>query len=213
LAPSAIVDGVLIEMDMLTKTLLAEHLFTIHGLLTLTECAELIGRGEGIGFEHAAVKTKSGPQMRPDIRDNDRAEFNDPKLATLLWERCKQFVPLALEGATAFGLDENFRFYRYDVGQRFKRHKDGVVERTATELSRLTCLFYLNEDFTGGETAFYADEMVEGIRAEVAVVTPRLGDALFFLHEWWHEGRELITGRKFVLRSDVFYRFLDESGS
>jgi predicted 2-oxoglutarate/Fe(II)-dependent dioxygenase YbiX len=192
------------------NAMLAENVFTVAGLLTDDDCRDLIARGEAIGFQQASVRTASGPQMRPGIRDNDRAEFNDPELAATLWERCRLFVPPELEGGTAIGLDDNFRFYRYDVGQRFKRHKDGVVQRSAVERSRLTCLFYLNSGFTGGETVFYSTEMVGGVRSEDVVVVPQAGDALFFLHEWWHEGRELVSGRKYVLRSDVFYRFSEE---
>jgi hypothetical protein len=150
--------------------------------------------------------------MRPGIRDNDRAEFSDPDLAAKLWEQCRLCVPEELEGGSPVGLDDNFRFYRYDVGQRFKRHKDGVVERSSTDRSRLTCLIYLNEEFTGGETVFYSTLMIDGVRSEDVVVVPRAGDALFFLHEWWHEGRELTAGRKYVLRSDVFYRFPAKTG-
>jgi predicted 2-oxoglutarate/Fe(II)-dependent dioxygenase YbiX len=189
------------------KTVLAENVFTVSGILTPEECSQLIERGEALGFERAAVRTSSGPQMRPLIRDNDRAEFVDPALAAILWERCLPFVSQELEGGTAIGLDDHFRFYRYDVGQRFKRHKDGVVERSPIVRSRLSCLFYLNGGFTGGETVFYSHEQVQGVRQEEAVVVPQAGDALFFLHEWWHEGRELTMGRKYVLRSDVFYRF------
>ncbi len=191
------------------KSVLADHLFTVAGLLTPGECRALIDRGEAFGFERAAVRTTSGPQMRPGIRDNDRAEFTDPGLAAELWRRCRPFVPHEFEGATAVGLDEYFRFYRYDVGQRFNRHKDGVVARSPTDRSRLTCLFYLNGGFTGGETVFYSDAVVDGVRREDAVVVPRAGDALFFRHEWWHEGRALEAGRKYVLRSDVFYRSPD----
>jgi predicted 2-oxoglutarate/Fe(II)-dependent dioxygenase YbiX len=191
------------------KSVLAENVFTVAGVLTAAECRDLIARGEAVGFERAAVRTAAGPQMRPGIRDNDRAEFNDPDLAAALWQRCRAFVPPELETGTAAGLDDNFRFYRYDPGQRFKRHKDGVVERSHTERSRLTCLFYLNGGFTGGETVFYSTTMVDGVRSEDVIVVPHAGDALFFLHEWWHEGRELVAGRKYVLRSDVFYRFPD----
>ncbi len=115
--------------------------------------------------------------------------------------------PESLEGGVPFAFDSSFRFYRYDPGQRFKRHKDGVVKRSETERSRLTCLFYLNDDFVGGETVFYSHTSADGIRPEVATIIPQTGMALFFLHEWWHEGRCLSTGRKYVLRSDVFFRF------
>ena len=186
---------------------LANNVFTVSGLLSADECEALIDRGEQIGFQVAAVRTATGPQMRTGIRDNDRAEFTDPELASKLWLRCSEFVPLEFEGGSAVGLDENFRFYRYDVGQRFKRHMDGVVERSPSIRSRLTCLFYLSDDFSGGETVFYSHESVLGVRQEEVVVVPRTGEALFFQHEWWHEGRELTSGRKYVLRSDVFYRF------
>lgn len=189
------------------KNLFAENLFTVSGILSADECRNLIDRGEEIGFQQAAVRTASGPKLIPGIRDNDRAEFTDPKLASVLWERCRQFVPPELDGGIAIGIDDNFRFYRYDPGQRFKRHKDGVVKQSPEVWSRLSCLFYLNAGFSGGETVFYSSEMVDGVRSEEYTITPQTGEALFFPHEMWHEGRTLITGRKYVLRSDLFYFF------
>lgn len=197
----------LVKASGRVKTQLAENVFVVSGLLTSDECRDLIVRGEQIGFQQAAVRTAGGPKMRPDIRDNDRVEMSDPELASELWTRCAPFVPAELEGGTAAGLDDNFRFYRYDVGQRFRRHIDGVVVRPPTERSRLSCLFYLNEGFDGGETVFYFNELTDGVRRQDCAVVPKVGDGLFFLHECWHEGRELTAGRKYVLRSDVFYRF------
>ena len=49
--------------------------------------------------------------------------------------------------------------------------------------------------------------MNQGVREEAVIVVPRVGEALFFLHEWWHEGRALELGRKYVLLSDVYYHF------
>jgi predicted 2-oxoglutarate/Fe(II)-dependent dioxygenase YbiX len=191
------------------KTALADNLFTVAGLLSPDECRDLIERGEALGFQRAAVRTRSGPQMRADIRDNDRIEFTDLELAALLWQRCLPFVSLHLEEGEAVGLDEGFRFYRYDVGQRFKQHRDGVVQRSAAVRTRLSFLVYLNEGFTGGETVFYGNERLHGVRPEVARVSPQTGAGLFFLHEWVHEALPLEAGRKYVLRSDVFYRFAD----
>ena len=60
-------------------------------------------------------------------------------------------------------------------------------------------MVYLNGDFEGGETTF------EISRDPVRVV-PRTGMALVFYHRLLHEGAEVLTGRKYVLRSDVMYR-------
>jgi hypothetical protein len=152
-----------------------------------------------------------GRDMRTDIRNNDRVAFDDLGGADALWGRVQPVIPTTLAGGTAVGLDEHFRVYRYDPSQRFKTHKDGVVVRSPTVRSRLTCMVYLNDDFTGGETAFYAYERVEGDRPVVAEVHPRTGMGLVFLHEWWHEGKAVLSGRKYVLRTDVFYRFPADS--
>ena len=58
----------------------------------------------------------------------------------------------------------------------------------------------------GGQTIFYSEERVDGIRKVVASVEPQMGMGLFFAHEWWHEGAKVLSGRKYVLRSDVMYR-------
>lgn len=189
------------------KTLVAHDVFTVAGVLDAAECRALIERGEALGFTPAPVRAAGGPTRRTDIRDNDRAAFTDPDLAAWLWDRCREHIPAVFEGGAAVGLDPDFRLYRYDPGQRFNRHKDGTAERGPTERTRLTGLVYLNDDFSGGETAFYAADLVDGARPEVAAVTPRAGSALFFRHDWWHEGRAVTAGRKYVLRTDVFYRF------
>ena len=194
---------------MQTRTDIAVNLFTISDVMTADECRRLIERGEGIGFEPAAVSTAAGPRMMSNVRNNDRAMFDDPELARLLWERIKPYVPSPVGAATAVGLNERFRFYRYDPSQRFNAHCDGIVERSPAERSRLTLMVYLNDGAEGGQTVFYSEARVGGLRQVVASVEPRAGMGLFFAHKWWHEGAKVTRGRKYVLRSDVFYRDAD----
>lgn len=51
----------------------------------------------------------------------------------------------------AVGLNERFRFYRYDVGQKFAPHTDGAYHSPTGARSLLTLLLYLNDDYTGGK--------------------------------------------------------------
>jgi predicted 2-oxoglutarate/Fe(II)-dependent dioxygenase YbiX len=185
---------------------LADQLFTVSELLTPDECGRLIERGEGMGFEAASVAMASGARVLPNVRNNDRVTFDDAELAAWLWERVREHVPAEIEGTVAVGLNERLRFYRYDPSQRFNAHRDGAVERSPTERSRLTFMVYLNDGAEGGETVFYSEERVGGLRQVVASVQPRMGMGLFFAHEWWHEGARVLSGRKYVLRTDVMYR-------
>ena len=97
------------------------------------------------------------------------------------------------------GLNERFRFYRYDPGQRFAPHMDGCFQRANWEQSQFTFLVYLNDGFEGGATAFRES------RASLPV-TPERGKALVFYHRQLHEGLPVVRGRKYVLRTDVMYR-------
>jgi len=42
--------------------------------------------------------------------------------------------------------------------------------------------------------------------AVVASVEPVAGLGLFFAHEWWHEGAKVLSGRKYVIRTNVMYQ-------
>jgi hypothetical protein len=57
-------------------------------------------------------------------------------------------------------------------------------------------VFYLNDDFEGGDTDF--PELEQRI-------TPRRGRALLFQHRILHEATRVHRGEKLVLRTDVLY--------
>ncbi|MBU7587533.1 MAG: 2OG-Fe(II) oxygenase [Nostoc sp. TH1S01] len=105
----------------------------------------------------------------------------------------------------AVGLNERFRFYRYNPGQRFAIHHDGSYRRPNGEESLLTFMIYLNDGFEGGETRFHFYSRFAENLPSIAVV-PVTGTALCFVHDLVHEGTAVIQGRKYVLRSDVMYR-------
>ena len=179
-------------------TKLTDTIFTIEDFLTHQECLDTIVKSEGIGYELAKVNTASGAKVRTDIRNNSRAFYKNEELAQQLWEKLQPLLPALLAtmaGSTAIGLNELFRFYRYQRGHQFKGHYDESYVRNEHEASELTFMVYLNDNFQGGDTTF------RGLR-----VQPRQGMALVFLHSLYHEGSEVTQGVKYVLRSDVMYR-------
>ena len=110
-----------------------------------------------------------------------------------------------LDGVEAKGVDQNLRFYRYVPGQKFNRHRDGSVTNEAGEVSKLSYLVYLNK-CDGGETVFRDYIEKDGNREKkILKVEPIPGSALLFRHERWHEGTPVASGKKYVLRTDVFY--------
>jgi predicted 2-oxoglutarate/Fe(II)-dependent dioxygenase YbiX len=173
---------------------LTAHIFTITDFLTAEECERYIALAEREGFGDAPINTLFGPVIEKEIRNNERVILDDPALAQEIWDRCKDYVPGVLAGFRALGINERFRFYRYDPGQAFRWHRDGYFQRENGERSRLTLMIYLNDAFDGGETCF-----------EEAVVKPERGTALCFVHHLLHEGAEVKSGRKYVMRTDVMY--------
>lgn len=169
-------------------------IWTIENFLTEKDCEDLILFSEMKGFTAATVSLKSGAKMIKGIRNNERLVWSDETLATRYWEQLKAFCPKTLDNSIALGLNEQFRFYKYESNQRFKRHIDGRFKRNETEESRITFMVYLNDDFDGGATAF-----------DDVTIAPKTGTALCFIHEQKHEGCPVPQGTKYVLRSDVIY--------
>ena len=183
---------------------------TIDHIFNDVFCAELIKKSEVQQYEQAKI-TVGKDQFKTDTnqRNNDRIIFDDKVLAKALFDQVKCYLPETWdEGLWELsGLNERFRYYRYREGQTFKPHFDGAYEKTKFHKSFLTLLFYLNDEFEGGETKFYRwqggwyDK-----NAPDVVITPKKGQALLFSHQQCHEGAPVTSGVKYVLRTDVMYR-------
>ncbi|MEA5606298.1 2OG-Fe(II) oxygenase [Nostoc sp. UHCC 0252] len=189
---------------MTKKNLLNNEIFTIDNILSPQECAEYIALTENIGYTDAPITTSRGFEIRPDIRNNERVILDDPQRAFGLWQRVSNYIPNIIGRWEAVGLNERFRFYRYDPGQRFAIHHDGSYRRSNGEESLLSFMIYLNQGFAGGETRFHFDRRYYEHLPSLTVV-PVIGMALCFVHELVHEGTPVDQGRKYVLRSDVMY--------
>ncbi|MDH7911881.1 2OG-Fe(II) oxygenase [Winogradskyella sp. SYSU M77433] len=180
----------------MNKIQLDAQIFIIEDFLTLKECSDYIEKSELQSFEEAKVNMGGTQVMLKGVRNNDRLLFFDENLAETLWSKIEPFVPSKIGSSEAIGLNEMFRIYRYNAGQRFKMHRDGSYERNETEFSILSFLIYLNDDYEGGETEF----------RKIITIKPKTGMALVFHHPLRHEGKEIISGTKYVLRTDIMYK-------
>ena len=177
-----------------------DGLFELPGLLPAARCARLIAEAEAIGFEAAGVGP--GQQHIAAIRNNERIVVRNPPWAAELRERLWAHGLPRIEGETARGFTEYWRFYRYLPGQRFKLHRDGSVEQDGMR-SRMTFMLYLNDDCTGGDTRFRAGAGQD--LKHTIDIRPETVKGLLFLHALWHEGAPVLDGVKYALRTDVLY--------
>ncbi len=174
------------------------YIVEIPGVLTAEECAVWIGRIQEAGPELATVNTRRGGMIDTDVRNNRRVIFDRGDWAQDLFERVKEKVPQEVFGMKLAGVNERLRCYEYKAGQRFKPHKDGAFYRNSREKSFYTYMVYLNEEFEGGETTFLVEPEVR--------IKPKTGHGLIFQHKIIHEGSEVFSGVKYVVRTDLMYR-------
>lgn len=173
-------------------------IFTIEGFLTPAECEEFIVRSERLGFSEATITTEEGERLYPDERNNYRVIFEDEALASLLFDRAAPMLPQRFDEWHVCAFNSHFRFYRYEPTQQFAWHKDGTVRVSPAKESFLTFMMYLNANFEGGSTQFGWEQIV-----------PATGTALIFPHRLRHQGAPVVSGTKYVLRTDVFYEQRD----
>jgi hypothetical protein len=179
-----------------------EAVFVLHDFFSPAECDAAIARAEAAGFEEATITTAGGAVMAKGIRNNARLMVDDIDLAARLFDRARPMLPAnPLRAWEVVGFNERWRYYRYDPGERFAPHYDGSFVRGEDQKSQLTFMIYLNDDFAGGETKFYflSEEPYLCVR-------PVRGQALVFVHWKLHEGAAVLSGRKYVLRTDVMCR-------
>jgi predicted 2-oxoglutarate/Fe(II)-dependent dioxygenase YbiX len=190
----------------------------IPSFLSKAECNALIEAAERRGFSSAEL------DYPPSYRNNDRQVLTEEQLAARLLRRLRERLPGGIEHLLPDdlipnwrleGINERFRLCRYQPGQRFHIHQDGVHHRGPDCRSMLTFMVYLTDgdDFEGGDTLFYAagPQAGEGKSNLVARIRPRAGSLIVFDHSIWHAGEEVTRGVKHVLRSDLMFRGIPEA--
>jgi hypothetical protein len=89
---------------------------------------------------------------------------------------------------------EAVRVKRYDAADQdeFPWHADVMDWQSAKRF--LVCMFYLNDNFIGGETDFGSEEKINYI------ITPEQGKIVLFTPFWDnpHRGRKVISGSKYI---------------
>ena len=200
----------------------------IFGVLTPDECRQIIDLTEEMGYREDAPVS-----LGRDVRFNENVVwFPDNVTLNTIYQRMLPHLPKTMDGGRPpAGLNARFRCYRYSAGGFFKPHYDGswpgslVVEQQPNgnkvvhdafgdRWSTMTALFYLNDDFKGGETRFMIPH--HGT-FQVQTVQPTAGSVLLFHHGEMplsplHESAVVTPssdsnegGEKYIVRTDVLY--------
>ena len=107
----------------------------------------------------------------------------------------RQFTPRYMPLPQAL---EEFRVKRYNSGSddRYDSHVDVASPEAASRY--LALLFYLNDDFTGGQTEF-----VDG-----PIIEPKRGSVLVFPPYWMypHAGLRVLKGTKYIMSTYLHLR-------
>lgn len=201
--------------------------FQIEKLFSPDECQRMITLSEHLGY------TKDAAVSLPHkIRHNESVVWViDEHTHDIIWQRCSALIqgaPHLFEKKRPVAINKRFRFYRYSEGDYFRPHTDGawpgsaiIDEKLITNAypdrySQMTFLIFLNEEFEGGETAFYVDKnnpqrpakKTEDVKM-TALRTPR-GGVLCFPHgdhpqHCLHGSREVRSGIKYIIRTDLLF--------
>lgn len=205
------------------------EVWLVRGLLSADECAALMLRSEGHGFGPTDFVKSYRGNLRLTATDRGLSEAIWKRLRHLVPTPLVLKAPIPATEASwwssypeadgtweACGLNECWRLAKYYPGDRFSCHCDGAFEKVAgSEMSMLTANIYLNTDFGGGNTRFYlSDDPYFEYQSDFGKpdfeIAPEAGLCLIFRqppgHTYWHDGEEVSSGRKYLLRSDVMYR-------
>ena len=149
---------------------------------------------------------------RYDDRQNSRFVVFDQSLADEIYTILRQneiTIPTHLkEGDTVLnfaGLHNKIRFCKYVKGDHFGKHYDYITTVHNKLVSRFTVMIYLNQDFEGGETRFLQHDFPHDLNFEIH---PKEGDCIVFSQEdnrLLHEGAKVVSGVKYLLRTDAIY--------
>lgn len=119
----------------------------------------------------------------------------DSTLASKIYSRIKHLLPSDVK---TVGCNDHFRFSKYEPGEEFKMHRDGINQDSAGNRARYTVNIFLSDEFVGGETEFFDES-----KKSQFVAVPAIGRGMIFDNQILHSGNKVTSGYKYLLRTDV----------
>ncbi|KAG4073846.1 hypothetical protein HA402_014051 [Bradysia odoriphaga] len=177
---------------------------TLNGVLTPTECQELIRRTELTGYSPALVQKGDGKyKLQRAYLNGDWVIIHDKEFAARIFDRISRHLPKKFMNQKLIGMNERLRFLRYGVGHQFQTHShESYIREDKLAATQLTVYIYLNDDssYCGGDIYFTKYQVDDCVR-----VDPQSGMALVFEHDIAHKDCAVTAGRKYILHCDIFY--------
>jgi hypothetical protein len=220
-----------ITKEFINFTKYGHRAIVLHNVLTPQECVELSSISDQIEMSDA------NPDHR--YRNNMRCEVASTALAHVLFQRVFPFVEhekvctdkdidcytqreLMIGTWKLCGINDHFRlcYYLGENKGHFGAHYDGEHHPEEGLCSIKTFMLYLNDDYSGGETNFVSEHNLFFDEAKnifcsppehvVAGLKAKQGDCLIFDHKILHEGATVTQGKKFICRTELMYRRVED---
>lgn len=201
---------VLAASELAVEETLRDQILVVPNLFTANLCRTYVNFLSTLSLTTTPGKPKRGEATRV----SDRFQIEDPVFAqrlfreTAIQEIVEAYEDQSIWGGKVLGLNPNIRVYRYRPGQFFDQHYDesNRVASSPPGKTTWTLLIYLTV-CGGGETAFYPEAASKRDKVpDPVLVDPLAGSALLHRHYpecLLHEGKEVLSGEKWVLRSDL----------
>jgi prolyl 4-hydroxylase len=174
------------------------NIFSVNDFWDKEICETIIKQAENTNIfpEQETVLIQKNLEDNLDSRDDFRLFLENQELADSIYKYLNSYLDcIKIKTYKHYGVNDNFRIYKYLPGQEFKKHRDGSDIVSETERSLYSLLIYLNDNFEGGSTLFDNCE-----------VKPIQGRATFFPHELEHSGTLVTKGFKYVLRGNIMFK-------
>lgn len=169
--------------------------WVLSNVFTKEECQKFIDFGNQIGY--GSLKG----EYHPSYRNNTRFMLSSQSLAKEIYKRINDYIPDTLfETWKKDGINDFFRFCKYEKNGIFQIHQDASYKPSFTYQSFFTCMLYLNQT-DGGNTRFFSDD-----GKIIAELPPQPGQILLFDPNIHHDGDKVISGEKYIVRTEVMYQ-------
>jgi len=176
--------------------LLENKVFTIENFLSPRECVDFKDRIAN--KQQTANFTNAGKFKNDKYVDDILAQKFYQKIRVVLGEELSNSLKMVRANRLIMtGM--------YKPGQHFNLHTDTGLyyNRKDNQASKFTLLIYLNDNYEGGETAFFNDDF-----ENLFDVKPKMGKALLFNIDMWHKGNEVLSGEKYWVGCEIICDYI-----